>query len=162
MDAAADVVTIRPFERADTAAVLAVWRDAFPNYSAPARRRIAIRCDRSRLKFATQPAVLRRDLRRPLVGTLMAGFDGHRGWLYSFGVANDARRLGIVARCSIMPSAPATRLALKINLRVLPGNDDAYRFYAALGYRVEERITFGKALPAPDGTGPPAHAGVSA
>jgi hypothetical protein len=31
---------------------------------------------------------------------------------------------------------------------VLPGNDDACRFYAALGYRVEERISFGKTLPA--------------
>jgi hypothetical protein len=47
MDAAADVVTIRPFERADTAAVLAVWRDAFRTTARPARRRIAIRCDRS-------------------------------------------------------------------------------------------------------------------
>ena len=33
-------------------------------------------------------------------------------------------------------------------MQVLPGNDDACRFYAALGYRVEERISFGKTLPA--------------
>ena len=44
--------------------------------------------------------------------------------------------------------ALAARGCLKINLQVLPGNDDACRFYAALGYRVEERISFGKTLPA--------------
>lgn len=47
MDAAADAVAIRPFERADTDAVLAVWRDAFPQYDEAVRRRTAIRCDRS-------------------------------------------------------------------------------------------------------------------
>ncbi|CAB3756982.1 acetyltransferase [Burkholderia sp. MSh2] len=151
MDAAAtDAIAIRPFERADTDAVLAVWRDAFPQYDedgAPPHR------DPLRsiaLKLATQPElffVATSGTR--VVGTLMAGFDGHRGWLYSFGVANDARRLG-VGRALIAHAerALAARGCLKINLQVLPGNDDACRFYAALGYRVEERISFGKTLPA--------------
>ncbi|MBN3743161.1 MULTISPECIES: GNAT family acetyltransferase [Burkholderia] len=150
MDAAADAVAIRPFDRADTDAVLAVWRDAFPQYdeadASPHRdplRSIA-------LKLATQPElffVATSGAR--VVGTLMAGFDGHRGWLYSFGVANDVRRLG-VGRALIAHAerALAARGCLKINLQVLPGNDDACRFYAALGYRVEERISFGKTLPA--------------
>ncbi|MBY8609139.1 GNAT family acetyltransferase [Burkholderia arboris] len=149
MDAAADAVVIRPFERADTDAVLTVWRDAFPQYEdadAPPHR------DPLRsigLKLATQPElffVATSGAR--VVGTLMAGFDGHRGWLYSFGVANDARRLG-VGRALIAHAerALAARGCLKINLQVLPGNDDACRFYAALGYRVEERISFGKTLP---------------
>ncbi|MFP3757795.1 GNAT family N-acetyltransferase, partial [Cupriavidus sp. SIMBA_020] len=67
----------------------------------------------------------------------------------SFGVANDARRLGIGrALLDHAERALATLGCLKINLQVLPGNDDACRFYAALGYRVEERISFGKTLPA--------------
>ncbi|WP_175944765.1 GNAT family acetyltransferase [Burkholderia pyrrocinia] len=150
MDAAADAVAIRPFERADTDAVLAVWRDAFPQYDeagAPPHRDPLRSIE---LKLATQPElffVATSGAR--VVGTLMAGFDGHRGWLYSFGVANDARRLGVgrglIAHAE---SALAARGCLKINLQVLPGNDDAYRFYAALGYRVEERISFGKTLPA--------------
>jgi ribosomal protein S18 acetylase RimI-like enzyme len=150
MDAAADAVAIRLFERADTDAVLALWRDAFPQYDeagAPPHRdpRRSIE-----LKLATQPElffVATSGAR--VVGTLMAGFDGHRGWLYSFGVANDARRLGI-GRTLIAHAerALAARGCPKINLQVLPGNDDACRFYAALGYRVEERISFGKTLPA--------------
>ncbi|MDR0244497.1 MAG: GNAT family acetyltransferase [Burkholderia sp.] len=150
MDAAADAVAIRPFERADTVAVLAVWRDAFPQYEdadAPPHRDPLRSIE---LKLATQPElffVATSGAR--IVGTLMAGFDGHRGWLYSFGVANDARRLGVGrALIAHAETALAARGCLKINLQVLPGNDDACRFYAALGYRVEERISFGKTLPA--------------
>ncbi|AOJ32330.1 GNAT family acetyltransferase [Burkholderia metallica] len=150
MDAAADAAAIRPFERADTEAVLAVWRDAFPQYEdadAPPHRDPLRSIE---LKLATQPElffVATSGAR--VVGTLMAGFDGHRGWLYSFGVSNDARRLGIGrALIAHAERALAARGCLKINLQVLPGNDDACRFYAALGYRVEERISFGKTLPA--------------
>lgn len=150
MDAAADAVAIRPFERADTDAVLAVWRDAFPQYEdadAPPHRNPLRSIE---LKLATQPElffVATSGAR--VVGTLMAGFDGHRGWLYSFGVLNDARRLGIGrALIAHAERALAARGCLKINLQVLPGNDDACRFYAALGYRIEERISFGKTLPA--------------
>ncbi|HKT67419.1 GNAT family acetyltransferase [Burkholderia sp. 22313] len=150
MDATADAVAIRPFERADTDAVLAVWRDAFPQYDeagAPPHRDPLRSIE---LKLATQPElffVATCDAR--VVGTLMAGFDGHRGWLYSFGVSNDARRLGIGrALIAHAERALAARGCLKINLQVLPGNDDACRFYSALGYRVEERISFGKTLPA--------------
>ncbi|MCA8296122.1 GNAT family acetyltransferase [Burkholderia sp. AU30198] len=150
MDAAADAVAIRPFERADTDAVLAVWRDAFPQYEdadAPPHRDPLRSIE---LKLATQPElffVATSGAR--VVGTLMAGFDGHRGWLYSFGVSNDARRLGIGrALIAHAERALAARGCPKINLQVLPGNDDACRFYAALGYRVEERISFGKTLPA--------------
>ncbi|KVV64177.1 acetyltransferase [Burkholderia cepacia] len=150
MDAAADAVAIRPFERADTDAVLAVWRDAFPQYDeagAPPHRDPLRSIE---LKLATQPElffVATSGAR--VVGTLMAGFDGHRGWLYSFGVSNDARRLGIGrALIAHAERALVARGCLKINLQVLPGNDDACRFYAALGYRVEERISFGKTLPA--------------
>ncbi|KVQ02701.1 GNAT family acetyltransferase [Burkholderia ubonensis] len=150
MDAAADDVAIRPFDRADTDAVLAVWRDAFPQYSetdAPPHRDPLRSIE---LKLATQPELFFVAVSGArVVGTLMAGFDGHRGWLYSFGVAHDARRLG-VGRTLIAhaEAALAARGCLKVNLQVLPGNDDACRFYAALGYRIEERISFGKTLPA--------------
>ncbi|KVN28148.1 acetyltransferase [Burkholderia pyrrocinia] len=150
MDAAADDVAIRPFDRADTDAVLALWRDAFPQYTEAdaAPHRDPLRS--IELKLATQPELFFVALGGArVVGTLMAGFDGHRGWLYSFGVASDTRRLGVGrALIAHAEAALAARGCLKINLQVLPGNDAACRFYAALGYRVEERISFGKLLPA--------------
>ncbi|MDN7657300.1 GNAT family acetyltransferase [Burkholderia multivorans] len=150
MDAAADAVVIRPFERADTDAVLAVWRDAFPHYDAAGAPPHRDPLRSIELKLATQPELFFVAVYGTrVVGTLMAGFDGHRGWLYSFGVANDVRRLGVGR--ALIAHAERALAALgcpKINLQVLPGNDDACRFYAALGYRVEERISFGKTLPA--------------
>jgi len=149
MRTVADTLLIRPFERDDTEAVLAVWRDAFPQYDAedaPPHRdpRRSIE-----LKLATQPElffVAIRDSR--LVGTLMAGYDGHRGWLYSLSVVPDARRLGIGrALLAHAEAVLATHGCRKVNLQVLPGNNDACRFYEALGYYVEKRISFGKVLP---------------
>jgi ribosomal protein S18 acetylase RimI-like enzyme len=146
-DAAA--VTIRPFEPADTDAVLAVWQEAFPHYAADdapphrdPRRSIAMKC-------ATQPELFFVALCDGRVaGTLMAGYDGHRGWLYSLGVTNDARRLGVGrALIAHAEAALAARGCVKVNLQVLADNDDACRFYEALGYRVEPRISFGKPLP---------------
>ena len=142
-------LAIRCFEAGDTDVVVALWQEAFPEYRDVTRPQRNPHLSIAN-KMTTQPElffVATCDAR--VVGTLMAGFDGHRGWLYSFGVSNDARRLGIGrALIAHAESALAARGCLKINLQVLPGNDDACRFYAALGYRVEERISFGKTLPA--------------
>jgi ribosomal protein S18 acetylase RimI-like enzyme len=142
-------VAIRPFEPADTEAVLAVWRDAFPHYSGadalPHRdplRSIAMKC-------ATQPELFFVALcGGRIVGTLMAGYDGHRGWLYSLGVTAGARRVGIGrALIAHAEAALAARGCVKVNLQVMADNDDACRFYEALGYRMEPRLSFGKPLP---------------
>ncbi|GAB7538977.1 GNAT family acetyltransferase [Burkholderia sp. 3C] len=145
-----DDVTIRIFDRADTEAVIALWCEAFPSYtdtSAPhrdPRRSID-------MKLAAQPElffVAFRDAQ--LVGTVMVGYDGHRGWLYSFAVAGAARRLGIGrVLMAHAEAALAARGCTKINLQVLPENDEACRFYEALGYRVEPLVSFGKRLPLP-------------
>ncbi len=145
-----DNLTIRIFERADTDAVVALWLTAFPSYadtSVPHRDpRRSIE-----MKLAVQPElffVVWRGER--LVGTVMAGYDGHRGWLYSFAVADDARRLGIGR--TMMTHAEAALAALgcrKINLQVLQENDEARQFYSALGYQVEPLVSFGKRLPLP-------------
>lgn len=145
----AEGVAIRTFERGDTSAVLAVWRDAFPSYSdtsTPHR-------DPQRaieLKLATQPELFFVAIAgERVVGTVIAGYDGHRGWLYSLAVEPGARRLGVGrALLAHAEAALAARGCPKVNLQVLPGNDGACRFYEALGYRAEERISFGKRLAA--------------
>ncbi|AHI63280.1 GNAT family acetyltransferase [Burkholderia thailandensis] len=142
-----DGVAIRPFERGDTDAVLAVWRDAFPSYSdASAPHRDPRRS--IELKLATQPELFFVAIAGGrVVGTVMAGYDGHRGWLYSLAVEPRARRFGIGrALLAHAEAALAARGCPKVNLQVLPGNDDACRFYEALGYCAEERISFGKRL----------------
>lgn len=80
-----------------------------------------------------------------VVGTIMAGYDGHRGWIYSVAVSPDHQRQGIG---TLLMTAAETALqdlgCLKINLQVMPNNEKVTAFYQSLGYDVEERISMGK------------------
>jgi ribosomal protein S18 acetylase RimI-like enzyme len=83
-----------------------------------------------------------------VAGTVMAGYDGHRGWIYSLAVLPEHRRLGLGSR--LMRHAEE-RLKLlgcpKINLQILQGNEAVEAFYRKLGYQTEPRISMGKRIP---------------
>lgn len=83
-----------------------------------------------------------------VIGTSMAGYDGHRGWLYSIAVSPDHQRLGI-GRALVLRAEEAliTLGCVKINLQIIAGNDAVAGFYQRLGYDVEPRISMGKRLP---------------
>lgn len=83
-----------------------------------------------------------------VVGTVMAGYDGHRGWIYTVAVCASRRREGIGSRLlEHAERALAAKGCVKINLQVLEGNDSAVQFYSSLGYAVEPRVSMGKRLP---------------
>ena len=83
-----------------------------------------------------------------VVGTLMAGYDGHRGWIYSLAVSPAHRRKGIGSRLvSHAEDALTAKGCLKINLQILEGNERVVEFYSSLGYTVEPRISMGKRIP---------------
>ncbi len=80
-----------------------------------------------------------------VIGTVMAGYDGHRGWIYSVAVAPAHRRQGIGARLvTHAEAALAAKGCMKINLQIMPENERVTAFYTALGYAVEPRISMGK------------------
>jgi ribosomal protein S18 acetylase RimI-like enzyme len=82
-----------------------------------------------------------------VVGTCMAGYDGHRGWVHLVAVSPDLRRRGVGS--ALMQSAESHLAALgcpKLNLQVRSSSPEAVGFYERLGYRVEERISLGKVL----------------
>jgi ribosomal protein S18 acetylase RimI-like enzyme len=84
-----------------------------------------------------------------VVGTIMAGYDGHRGWIYSVAVAPSHRRQAIGSRLvAHAERALACKGCMKINLQILEGNDSVVGFYSSLGYSVEKRINMGKLMPA--------------
>jgi ribosomal protein S18 acetylase RimI-like enzyme len=83
-----------------------------------------------------------------IVGTVMAGYDGHRGWIYSVAVEALRRKQGIGS--ALVRHAEQALIALgcvKINLQILEGNADVVKFYSSLGYTIEKRISMGKRLP---------------
>lgn len=140
-------LSIRCFETSDTDAVVALWQEAFPEYRDVTRPQRNPHLSIAN-KMTTQPelffvAVL--DAR--VVGTVMAGYDGHRGWMYSLAVDTAYRRHGIARRLVAHAEAALTALGCpRVNLQVLSAKEDIRAFYEALGYRADAVISMGKRL----------------
>ncbi len=82
-----------------------------------------------------------------VVGTVMAGYDGHRGWIYSLAIARDHRGLGIgSALLARAEQALCERGCVKINLQIVAGNESVRDFYRANGYAEEPRVSMGKRI----------------
>ena len=77
----------------------------------------------------------------------MAGFDGHRGWVYYLATEPSMVRRGIGQM--LMSAAEdflRGRGCLRIRLMVRGDNLEARSFYRALGYVDQDVITMGRAL----------------
>ena len=82
-----------------------------------------------------------------LTGTVMAGYDGHRGWLYY--VASDPARRGQGIGTALMKAAEdwlAEQGARVIRLMVRAENEQVAAFYDGLGYERGDFLVFGKRL----------------
>jgi ribosomal protein S18 acetylase RimI-like enzyme len=136
----------------DIEPILALWRVVFPEYDDPARPQRSPRASLQR-KLAFGDGlfwVAERDGERDgaVIGTVMAGYDGHRGWIYSLGVHPLARGGGIGrALAATAEAALATLGCPKVNLQVLNGNTPARAFWRRLGYLDDEVASLGKRLP---------------
>ncbi len=134
---------IRAYREADEAGVVALWRVVFPE--APAHNRPA---DDIRHKLAVQRDLfLVAEAGGAIVGSAMAGFDGHRGWVHYVAVHPDARRAGVGSQ--LMREVERRLRAVgcpKWNLQVRADNGAVVDFYRSLGFEVEDRISMGKRL----------------
>jgi ribosomal protein S18 acetylase RimI-like enzyme len=82
-----------------------------------------------------------------IVGTVIAGFDGYRGWVYHLAVRPRFRRRGFGRE--LMREAEGRLKALgcpKLNLQVRSSNAEVIAFYERLGYSIEDRASLGKIL----------------
>lgn len=82
-----------------------------------------------------------------IVASVMAGYDGNRGWIYHLAVEHHLRGNGFGR--AMMAEAEKGLRALecpKVNLQVRASNGATVSFYKALGYTIEERISMGKRL----------------
>lgn len=82
-----------------------------------------------------------------VIGSVMIGDDGHRGWVYYLAVAESARRTGLGRQ--LMSAAEdwlRARGCPKIQLMVRDTNAEALDFYAALGLEPQGVVTLGRFL----------------
>ena len=134
---------IRRFEERDRAALVALWQRVFPDD--PPRNAPEGLIDR---KLTVQPDLLLvATVEDRLVGAVMAGFDGVRGWIHHLAVSPDERRRGLGTRLMRAAEEGLRRLGCpKVNLQVRATNAAVVAFYRRLGYEVEERIQMGRVL----------------
>jgi ribosomal protein S18 acetylase RimI-like enzyme len=135
-------VDIRIFEPQDESQVVQLWHDC--NLTIPAndpRRDIA-------LKRAQQPNLFFvAAIDRKVIGTVMVGYDGHRGWINYLAVASEHRRHGIGKALMERAEMELRRLGCpKVNLQVRGTNTSVVAFYKKIGFDVEERVNMGKRL----------------
>jgi ribosomal protein S18 acetylase RimI-like enzyme len=137
-------ITITPFVNAvHRGQVIALWEDVFGYESAHNTPCLVI--DKKieavdQLFFVALSGAV-------VIGTIMAGYDGHRGWIYSVAVQSENRKQGIGSRLvSHAERALTDRGCLKINLQIMEGNESVVAFYSSLGYLVEKRVSMGKRI----------------
>jgi ribosomal protein S18 acetylase RimI-like enzyme len=135
-------IEIRPFAPADEDAVVALWEAAGLTrpWNDPHR-------DIAR-KLQVRPEwLLVAEAGTVIVGTVMAGYDGHRGWVNYLAVSPTRRRAGLGR--ALMAEAErmlAEAGCPKVNLQLRAGNDEALAFYAALGYARDDVVSLGRRL----------------
>lgn len=133
--------SIRRYDASDFEGVRSLWEEAFPGDPPWNRADRAIP-----EKTGFQPDLLFVAVADgAVIGTIMAGYDGHRGWLYAVAVRPGARRSGVGT--ALVRHAEEALKALgcgKINLQVRATNDAVVHFYQRLGYAIEDRVSLGR------------------
>ena len=134
---------IRQYEETDEQAVIALWNKVLPDSAPHNDPATSIR-----KKLALQPDLFFvATIDGAVVGTVMGGYDGHRGWIYSVAVLPRHQRQGIgTALIRHLESALTALGCLKVNLQVRSTNAAVIAFYERLGYAIEERVSMGKRL----------------
>lgn len=133
---------IRPFHEADRAGVIALWQACGLTrpWNDPSRD-----IDR---KLTVQPELfLVGQIDGRLIATVMAGFEGHRGWMNYLAVDPAHRSQGHGrALLETIEQALLARGCPKLNLQVRADNAAVIAFYGAAGYVADPVVSLGKRL----------------
>jgi len=133
---------IRIFQESDRSDVIALWR----------------RCELVRpqndpdrdidLKMSFQPELfLVGTSEGSIVGSVMAGYEGHRGWINYLAVDPSIQRSGIGAQLMSSAEKKLRKLGcVKINLQVRSSNEQVQNFYSSIGFSVDDVTSMGKRL----------------
>jgi len=135
-------MNIRQFRSDDEQSVVALWRqcDLVRSWNDPHRdiqRKLCVRPD----------LFLVGELEGEIIACVMAGYEGHRGWLNYLAVAPQHQRRGY-ARAIVKEAERLLRQSgcPKINLQIRTANEGVIEFYRKLGYSVDDVVSMGKRL----------------
>jgi ribosomal protein S18 acetylase RimI-like enzyme len=135
-------VEIRPFEPRDQGAVIALWRmcDLVRPWNDPVKdilRKLRVRPDLFLVSM----------LEGQVVGTVMVGYEGHRGWINYLAVDPAHQRQGLGRKLMQEAEALLRKTGCpKINLQIRTSNENVIEFYRRIGYAQDDVVSMGKRL----------------
>ena len=135
-------LVVRIYSAADQQAVIDLWDrcDLLRLWNNPVK-------DIARKLRANSDWFLVAVIRNKVVGSIMIGYEGHRGWINYLAVDPSLRRQGVGRRLMKHAEEILRKAGCpKINLQVRSANKQAADFYAVLGYLRDDVICFGKRL----------------
>jgi ribosomal protein S18 acetylase RimI-like enzyme len=135
-------IIIRPYQQPDEQQVIALWHRC--NLVVPwndPKQDIA-------RKLQIQPHLFLIGEKDDLViASIMAGYEGHRGWLNYLAVCPDHQRKGFGRRMVEAAESELRRVGCpKINLQIRSSNRAVIDFYRSLGFGIDEVVSMGKRL----------------
>lgn len=137
----ADLI-LRPYQQKDLSELVALWRDSglVTPWNDPHK-------DIQR-KLRVQPDLfLVAEIDDNIIGSVMGGYDGHRGWINYLAVASQYQHHGVAkALVTTVEEGLRKKGCPKINLQVRSNNSEVISFYDSLGYGVDDVISMGKRL----------------
>jgi ribosomal protein S18 acetylase RimI-like enzyme len=134
-----EVMDIRKYQEKDQSSLIDLWNTVFSDDPPHNEPLIVIKA-----KLAVDDLIFIAENDGKLVGACMAGYDGHRGWLYAVAVLKQHRRNGTGAELvKYAMQALRERGCIKVNLQIRTTNTKVAAFYKALGFATEERLSMG-------------------
>lgn len=130
---------IRKYTEQDRNGLIDLWAESFPSdrsHNEPSKMIAA--------KLLIDDQIFVAEEGGNIYGACMAGYDGHRGWLYAVAVSPTKRRLGIGQSLVAKAMKSLKKLGcIKVNLQVRASNHEIKAFYESIGFDEEERISMG-------------------
>ena len=82
-----------------------------------------------------------------IIGTVMVGYDGHRGWIYYLAVAKEFQKMGLGKKLVLeSESWLKSNNVPKVNLMIRSSNGEVKQFYESCDYKISDVITMEKWL----------------
>lgn len=130
---------IRKYKPADRQSLIELWQQVFPD-DPPHNEPGAV----IEAKLVVDDLIFVAEQNGDMIGACMAGYDGHRGWLYAVAVQPDYRR-GKTGRRLVEAALEALKQlgCIKVNLQIRSTNTEVAAFYQSLGFEVEDRLSMG-------------------
>ena len=130
---------IRKYQEEDRAGLIELFQKVFPDDSPHNEPSKVIDA-----KLAVDDLIFVAVVDDQVIGGCIAGYDGHRGWLYAVATSPSYRRSGIGQKLVSLALQSLKNVGcVKVNLQIRTTNTEVIEFYKSLGFSTEERVSMG-------------------